>query len=57
MRLPVAAIRQWSAPFARTLEVAVAGPAGSAERSETVRLPVGLLAGKVELASLVVRAR
>ena len=57
VRLPIATIRDWSAPFARTLEVAVADPAGSAGRGEAVPLPVGLLAGKAELASLVVRAR
>jgi hypothetical protein len=57
VRLPVATIQDWSAPFARTLQVSVAYPVGSAERSDAVRLPVGLLGHNLELASLVVRAR
>jgi hypothetical protein len=56
-RLPVATVKDWSAPFARTLRVSVVNPAGSVERSEAVRLPVGLLGQNVELASLVVHAR
>jgi len=56
VRLPVETVRNWSAPFARTLSVAVVGPAGSVERAEAVRLPVGLLGQNLELASLVVQA-
>jgi hypothetical protein len=56
VRLPVATIRDWSTPFARTLSITVAEPGGSAERAEAVRLPVGLLGQPLELASLVVRA-
>ena len=55
VRLPVETVRNWSAPFARTLSVAVVGPAGSVERAEVVRLPVGLLGQNLELASLVVQ--
>jgi len=57
VRLPVATIQDWSAPFARTVQVSVANPVGSAERTDAVRLPVGLLGHNLELASLVVRAR
>jgi hypothetical protein len=56
VRLPLATVRGWSAPFARTLAVAVVDPAGQMERRETVRLPVGVLGHTTELASLVVRA-
>ena len=57
VRLPVATVQDWSAPFARTLRVSVADPALSTERAEAVRLPVGLLGHNLELASLVVRPR
>jgi len=57
VRLPVATVQDWSAPFARTLRVSVADPAESSQRTEAVRLPVGLLGYNLELASLVVRAR
>jgi len=56
VRLPVATVRDWSAPFARTLSISVLDPAGSVEQAEVVRLPVGLLGHEVELASLVVHA-
>lgn len=55
--LPLATVRDWSAPVARTVQVAVEGPAGTRGDDETVRLPVGLLARRIELASLTVRAR
>jgi len=57
VRLPVAIVEEWSAPFARTLRVSVTDPAESSQRTEAVRLPVGLLGRNLELASLVVRAR
>ena len=57
VRLPVATIENWSAPYARTLKVALVEPDGSAAPSETVRLPAGLLGHDLELASLVVHAR
>jgi hypothetical protein len=56
VRLPVATVRDWSAPFARTLGVSVINTAGSVEQAEAVRLPVGLLGHNLELASLVVHA-
>lgn len=57
VHLPVATVRDWSRAHARTINIAVGDADGSADRSETVRLPVGLLGGRVELAALVVRAR
>jgi hypothetical protein len=57
VRVPVAAVRGFASPFARTLDVAVVDAAGQVERRETVRLPVGLMGHTTELASLVVRAR
>jgi len=56
VRLPVATVRDWSAPFARSLRVAVVNPTGAIERNDAVRLPVGLLGHSVELASLVIHA-
>jgi len=55
--LPMTTVRDWSGPFARTLRVSVSDPARSGMRTETVRLPVGLLGHDLELAYLVVRAR
>lgn len=57
VRVPVATVRDWSAPFARTLRMTVTEPTGSIERDEAVRLPIGLLGQKVELAALTVHAR
>jgi len=57
VRVPVATIQDWSAPFARTLRISTVETVGSAEQRDLIRLPVGLLAHNVELASLVVRAR
>jgi hypothetical protein len=55
--LPLATVRDWSAPFARTLQVSVEEPATAHDEGEAVRLPMGLFAGRIELASLTVRAR
>jgi len=57
VRVPVAAVRGFALPFARTLDVAVVDAAGRVEQRETVRLPVGLMGHTTELAALVVRAR
>jgi hypothetical protein len=52
--VPVATIREWSEPYARSISVAVAGsPAGAADAS----LPIGLLGHVTDLAFLEVRAR
>ncbi|BEU99598.1 hypothetical protein [Novosphingobium olei] len=50
-RLPVATVRAWTEPCARTLSVAVADEAFEA------RLPVGMLGTPKDLAMLVVRAK
>lgn len=50
-RVPVETVRQWSAPYARTITVSVAG----AEKE--ARLPIGLLGRAEELAMLVVRVK
>ena len=57
VRLPVDTVRDWSLPAARMVRVTIADPAGAVEYGAAVPLPVGLLGGKMELASLVVRAR
>jgi len=51
--LPLATVRLWSAPFARTIDVQVAGADGGATKA---RLPIGLL-GHIDLAFLDVSAR
>jgi hypothetical protein len=56
VQLPVATVRNWAAPFARTLSLEIADATGSIERREAVRLPVGLLGHNRELVSLVVHA-
>lgn len=57
LRVPVATVRGWAPPHARSLAVAVLGADGQVEQRETVRLPVGLLGHNTELAALIVRAR
>jgi hypothetical protein len=57
VRVPVAAVRGFASPFARTLDVAMVDAAGQIEQREVVRLPVGLMGHTTELAALVVRAR
>lgn len=50
--LPVATVRQWSAPYARTITVSVVdGETGEAD------LPIGMLGHAEDLAMLVVRAK
>lgn len=55
--LPVATVRDWSAAYARTLHVAIAEPGADTANGTTVRLPIGMFARPIELASLIVRAR
>ena len=52
--LPLDTVRRWSASFARSIAVQVAGPAGGEMRAS---LPIGLLGQEVDLAFLDVRAR
>ncbi|MET0364270.1 MAG: hypothetical protein ABW169_06415 [Sphingobium sp.] len=56
VRLPLASVRAWSAPFARSVAVTVAQPDGRAESVARASLPIGLLGHRTNLASLVVRA-
>lgn len=54
VRLPVATVRDWSAPFARKIEVSSYNPAASAEGTQFAKLPIGLLGHVPDLASLVI---
>lgn len=51
MLLPVGTVREWSAPFARTITVSVAEASGEAD------LPTGLLGHVSDLTALVVTAK
>lgn len=51
VRLPVDTVRAWSAPYARTLTVSVAGAPRPA------RLPIGLLGRAENLAMVIVRVK
>lgn len=55
--LPLETVRDWSAPFARTIEVTVLEADTGREAFQRANLPIGLLGHATELASLVVRAR
>lgn len=52
LRLPMAAVRAWSPPYARSLSIATGEGAG-----REVSLPIGLLGHTSDLAALEVRAR
>ncbi|MBB4858939.1 hypothetical protein HNO88_002265 [Novosphingobium chloroacetimidivorans] len=59
VRLPLAKVREWSAPFARRLEVSTHPLASrkdvaQAGTADTARLPIGLLGHVPDLASLVI---
>lgn len=49
--VPVETVREWSAPFARTITVSVAGA------EEEARLPIGLLGRAENLAMLIVKVK
>jgi len=51
VRVPVETVRAWSAPYARTIAVSVAGA------SVDAKLPIGLLGHVENLAMLVVRVK
>jgi hypothetical protein len=57
VRLPMDVVRQWSAPYARTIEVSMRDPDAQRETIASVDLPVGLLGGTTDLASLVISVR
>ncbi|MBO9669310.1 MAG: hypothetical protein J7485_02215 [Sphingobium sp.] len=56
VRVPLAAVRELTSPYARSIEVTVAQANGHEEWSEDASLPIGLL-GHKNLATLVVSAR
>lgn len=56
VRMPLAAVRELTSPYARSIEVTVAQANGHEEWSEDASLPIGLL-GHRNLATLVVSAR
>lgn len=51
VRVPVDTVRAWSAPYARTLTVSVAGVA------RDTRLPIGLLGKAENLAMVIIRVK
>lgn len=51
VRLPIATVKAWSEPYARSIAVSVAG------MPDDVALPIGLLGQPHDLAMLVVRAK
>lgn len=55
--LPVNTLRQWSAPHARSITVAVTDTRTGANTMAQVRLPIGLLGHNQDLAMLVVRVK
>ncbi|MEH3036252.1 MAG: hypothetical protein PGN23_07135 [Sphingomonas adhaesiva] len=57
VRLPVATVRDWSSPRARTIRVTLATPAQDRVTEHEADLPIGLLGGRIDLAALVVRLR
>lgn len=54
--LPVETVRSLSAPYARSIEVSVHNPETEQVTSANADLPIGLLGGVTDLASLEVRA-
>jgi len=57
VRLPVEVVRQWSAPYARTIEVSLHGPDAQRAIVASVDLPIGLLGGMTDLAAVVISVR
>lgn len=55
--LPVETVRQWSAPFAREIEISLRDPATQLETTSSVDLPIGLLGGLTDLSVLEVSVR
>ena len=52
--LPLAVVREWSAPNARMIEVSLGDPEGQRVTIASVDLPIGLLADGTVLAALVI---
>jgi hypothetical protein len=57
VRVPVATVREWSAPLARSITVSVSDPRTGAEAAREAALPIGLLGQAEDLAMLVVGFR
>lgn len=57
VRLPVEAVRQWSARYARTIEISLRDPETQGVTTASVDLPIGLLGGLKDLSSLVISVR
>jgi len=55
-RVPLDAVRDWSAPFARTVEITLYNPESQSVLHDQAILPIGLM-GHTELASLIVGVR
>jgi hypothetical protein len=55
--LPVETVRQWSAPFARTISVEIEDIKTRNATSAEARLPIGLLGHAEDLAMLVISAK
>lgn len=55
--LPIDTVREWSVPFARTIEVSTHATDAQSETVASVDLPIGMLGQTTELASLVVSLR
>ena len=54
VRLPVSTVRDWSAPFARKIEVSSYNREAADDEKHFARLPIGLLGHVPNLASLVI---
>jgi hypothetical protein len=57
VRLPVETVRQWSALYARTIQVTMLDPKSGSENTTMARLPIGLLGHVTDLAMLEVSVR
>ncbi|MYL99373.1 hypothetical protein GR702_16515 [Novosphingobium sp. FGD1] len=57
VRVPIATVRAWSRPRARTLDVMVLNADSRLNRADQAALPIGLLGQTTQLASLVIRSR
>lgn len=56
VQLPLETVREWSAPFARTIEISVQGRQAESDASISAALPIGLLGGTTDLETLEIRA-
>ena len=57
VQLPIETVRAWSPPHARTIHVSLQDPQTRQEANSAVDLPIGLLGGVTELASLLINGR